>query len=213
LNKDNDDLEYCFYGLLEAMKILQKINTKKLYSAWVHRKNPITDEVLQESSEDRYELEFWGNRLSYLKKITGMAVSRDTWVANVASRLHGMLGEYAFERYGRLINYDHSWDAEIERLLRPLRKMLDPKITKTKATFDRKKAFREACRDAIGSPVTSTAKNFFLNAAKKVSDDEFKRVAGARPGLGRGISLVRDAKRICIRPTSLKNIDRLIQCV
>lgn len=94
-------------------------------------------------------------------RVLGMAFRRQKWVEDVHHALRGVLGEYAKQRYAELAGFrDHDWTPEVRRLLRDLERYMDPGYIEIKGFWDRKKAFREAFRDAIPSQeIVRSAKN------------------------------------------------------
>lgn len=85
-----------------------------------------------------------------LKTITGMAYSRNTWVDQARNRMKGALCEYTKLRLARMIDYDYNWEPEVKRLVKKIEELFDIEKTKTKTSFDKVKAFKEAFSEASG---------------------------------------------------------------
>jgi len=116
--------------------------------------------------------------------IHAMAFSRDLWIRSVRNRLVGPLKEYTKEKMAPLVPLDFSWDNEINRLMKKVVELFDPKMTKLKSKFNIPKAFAEAVnevggeqvkiREAIDAYITRYLSNKtpsqILEFEKKVSD-------------------------------------------
>jgi uncharacterized protein YjcR len=103
--------------------------------------------------------------LKTLTKIVGMAFTRDTWIMKARQFLEGALGEYAKQRYALLSEMPiHDWTGEVKNLLDQIEDLFDEKDIKTKAKFDRNKAFKEAFKEAsLAQDQVLAAKNTFIN--------------------------------------------------
>jgi len=110
--------------------------------------------------------------LSHL--VTGMAYSRNAWVDQARNRLAGALGEYAKLRLAKMVNFNYNWEPEVIRLAKKIGDLFDEAKTICKSSFDKKKAFIEAFREAASSQeqVVSAKNKFEQNYLKTKKDTD-----------------------------------------
>jgi hypothetical protein len=83
--------------------------------------------------------------------ITGMAYNREAWIDRARNRMVGALGEYAKLRFAAMLGFDYDWEPEVKRLVKKIAELFDSSITKTKTSFNKANAFKEAYTEAAGS--------------------------------------------------------------
>ena len=82
------------------------------------------------------------------KIITGMAYSREAWIDRARNRMVGALGEYAKMRFADMLGFDYDWEPEVKRLVKKIGELFDNSLTKTKTSFNKASAFKEAYTEA-----------------------------------------------------------------
>jgi len=82
--------------------------------------------------------------------VMAMAFSRDAWETRFRQRFEGSLKGYTKIHLVEKLGLFNCWEKEVDRLVKKLLELFDPKVTKRKGKWDVYKAAAEAFLEASG---------------------------------------------------------------